>query len=44
MFIYFCAQSAKINERPKIFSEHNFDTKRQRVRVKYNRERFFKTI
>jgi hypothetical protein len=27
----FLRQSAKINERPKIFSEHDFDAKRQRV-------------
>jgi hypothetical protein len=32
-FIYFCAESAKINERPKFFSVHDFGAKRQRVRV-----------
>jgi hypothetical protein len=32
-FIYFCAESAKKNERPKFFSEHDFDARRQRVRI-----------
>jgi hypothetical protein len=36
MFIYFCAESAKINEHQKGFSEHDFDAKRKRVSVKPN--------